>query len=220
VDNALGLMGADVGGYQRLMARLDLFSEAIVMTRYGNDGATSCFEVSAEALATAFSGVPVATGLLPRECLFYARDGNTERLAIFVPPEQWTLATADGEVYDVPLPPLIWSGCGRKYHIWAVKQRPGERERLFHAPFPNVYPDGRVCVGNVKFPACSASTIHQALELFLQSEFNEDLASGKSESYEDNVLILWDEIHDTVDFPLDELVKTHRVLDDVIKGRW
>jgi len=218
VDSALGLMGTDVGGHQTLVARLDLFSEAIVMTRYGNKGAVSCFEVSAEALATAFSGVLVGTGLLPRECLFYARAGNEERLAIYVPPEQWTLVTTE-DAFDVPLPPLIWSGCGRKYHVWAVKQRPGERERLFHAPFPHVFPDGRVCVGNVKFPVCSARTIHQALALFLKSEFNGHLASGKSESYEDNVLMLWDEIHDGSAFPLDELVKTQRVLDDVIKGR-
>lgn len=233
VDNAMGLMedgvGVKVGGYQDLVARLDLFSEAIVMTRYDASGARSCFEVDANDLAVVLTGVPVSTGLLPRECLFYSRVGGDVYMGVFIPPGSCTLTVADGDVFDVPLPPLIWAGCGVGYQVWAVKQRPGERERLFNAPFPNVYMDGTVCAGNVQFPVCSARTIHAAFELFLKSEFNSDLAANKSEGHPDNVLALWEELHDVadflweelhdeVDFPLDDLVKTRSVLADVLGG--
>ncbi len=73
-NSALGLMedgiGVDVGHFQTLLARLDLFNEAIVLTRYEEGVERSCFEVGPDELAAAFAGLPIGTGLLPRECLF------------------------------------------------------------------------------------------------------------------------------------------------------
>lgn len=220
-NNALGLMmdglGVEVGHFQTLLARLDLFSEGIVLTRYDEGQERSCFEVGPDELAAAFAGLPIGTGLLPRECLFFERRGSDECIGIFVPAEQWTLATEDG-VFDVPLPPLIWVGCGREYRIYAVKQRPGEREGLFCAPLPNVYHGGKVCQGDVRFPVCSARTIREALALFFGSVFNQHLSANRSKKHHLNVLTLWDELDGESDFPLDDLRRTGETLADLTGG--
>jgi PRTRC genetic system protein B len=150
--------------------------------------------------------------------LFFERQGNDDRLAIFVPAEQWTLATEGQGVFDVPMPPLVWVGCGRKYHVFAVKQWPGEREGLFRAPFPNVYQNGVVCEGSVAFPVASARTIRAALGLFFESLFNEDLAGGRSKKHQKNVLTLWEELDGRADFPMGDLVKSGKTLADLMGG--
>lgn len=222
VDSALGLMddllGAEVGHFQTLRARLDLFSECIVMTRYEEGRERVCFEVGPDGLAAAFAGLPIGTGLLPRGCLFFERRGNEDRLGIFVPAEQWTLATEEQGVFDVPMPSLVWVGCGRQYYVFAVKQWPGANEGLFRAPFPNVHQNGRVCEGSVAFPVASARTIREALGLFFESLFNEHLAGGRSRKHQDNVLVLWEELSGRADFPMGDLVKSGKTLADLMGG--
>jgi len=220
---ALAGLGDTAYSHQGLQLRLDLFEESIVLTRYNDDGVpVTCYEVAPGDLATAFSGIPLSTGLLPRDCLFYARRDGQELIAIYVPPGRRTLvAWLDPEQkveFDVPLPGFVFAGQGSQYRIFAIKQRPGDRERLFRPPLPNVFGGGRICAGNVNFPPCTAKTIHEAARLFFASEFNHDLAQSKSAEYQENVLHLWIAIDGQETFPLEDLVKTRLVLEDLWKG--
>jgi len=217
--NALGLAAAGAspadGTHQSLVLRLDLFQQSIVLTRFDGDGrATSCHEVAPEDVAAALSGVPVSTGLLPRNCLFYARQGR-EKLAIYLSSQRRSLATKE-RVYKILLPGMVFVGQGLDYQIFAVKQRPGKRERLFQAPLPNVNSNGHICRGNADFPACSTNTIHAAVKVFFASEFNSDLSVGKSSRHGKNILDLWAEIEGTEEFPVDDLVPTRLVLEDLL----
>jgi len=220
VGIALAGLGDTAHSHQNLQLRLDLFEESIVLTHYDDGGKpVTCYEVGPDDLASAFTGIPLSTGLLPRDCLFYARRDGQELIAIYIPPGRRTLvAWLDPEQkveFDVPLPGFVFTGQGGQYRIFAVKQRPGERERLFRPPLPNVFDDGRICAGNVNFPPCTATTIHEAVELFFASEFNHDLAQSKSAGYKENVLDLWIAIDGQETFPFDDLVKTHLVLEDL-----
>lgn len=214
--------------YQKLLATIHVFDEAIHYTRYGKDGQVErAHQVSPEDLVGALSGTPISTGLLPRDCLFYGRAGGEERIAIFLPPLVRSLTVAvedERRVYEVPCPPLVFLGHGVRYQIFAVKQRPGRDDRLYKAPFPNAHYDGLqqsglICRGDADFPACTTATIHQAAKAFFASDFNDHLTGGKSQAGTD-VLDLWQQLHDdgAQEWPLDDLVPTTHLLSDLIGG--
>jgi PRTRC genetic system protein B len=213
-----GLTGVDV---QKIRARLDLFDETIYMTRYDDTGVPlSCFEISPSALAAAFAGLPIASGLLPADTLFYSRSGDQERAAIFVPAGVRTLVSDTRKTpYRIPLPPLIWLGQGAAYRCFAVKQRPGVDDRLYVCPTPNVYKDGRVCPGNVPFPVCSVRTIKDAFKLFVESQFNAHLVGEKSNKHGEDVMKLWRELQGAAEFPLDDLVSSGLKMSDLLEGK-
>lgn len=182
VNNAFeaGRAGVGAPAYQELLARVDLYSESVVMTRYALDGeAATAYELDPRDLAAAFAGQPVTTGLLPG---------------------------------------FVFAGVGDRWLIWAVKAYPGaESERLFHAPLPNVFNDGHICMGNVAFPPRSVQTIREAAQLFFASEFNSDLAAGKVTATKP--LRAWlAEIAGAEEFPLDALLPTPQVIGEVMTG--
>lgn len=213
----------DVDHFQHLHARLDLFDETIFYTRYDDGKPVSCFEVAPLDLVAAFSGLPMATGLLPRNCLFYGKSGSDERVAIYLPPAVRTLAVAGGgkkkASYTIPLPPLIFVGHGRSYAVHAVKQYPGPDEGLFLAPLPNVHAGGLICQGSVEFPRATPATIHAAADLFLSSDFNHDLSNNKSQKYAGSLFRAWKELAGKDTYPLADLVASRFKLSEVIDGR-
>lgn len=208
------------GQYQRLLGRVDLFEETLFYTKFKDGRPATAFEVSPADLVAAFSGVPLATGLLPKNCLFYARSGQEERLAVYLPAAVRTLAVAvmqQRTEYKIPLPPLVFLGQGLSYWVHAVKQYPGPDEGLFLAPLPNVHNDGRICAGSVKFPPCSAATIYKAVEAFFGSDFNLDLAAGKSKK-KTNLMEMLEGLQGKDNYPLGDLVPSRIALADLVKG--
>lgn len=206
--------------YQRLLGRVDLFEETLFYTRFDQGKPAAAFEVNPADLVAAFSGVPLATGLLPRDCLFYSRSGQHERIAVYLPAKVHTLAVAvlgKRDEFKIPLPPLVFVGHGTDYWIHAVKQYPGPDEGLFLAPLPNVHNDGHICAGSVKFPRCSAKTIHQAAADFFSSDFNLDLSAGKSKK-KTALLELWEGLRGKDDYPLGDLVPSRITLAELAGG--
>jgi hypothetical protein len=189
-------------------ARLDLYKEAVVLTRYEGDDRRTSFTVAVDDLVAAFSRVPVSSGLLPPNCLFWGRESGQTRIAVYVPGRRWRLQTAE-RIFHIPLPPLVFAGAGVQYRAYAVKRRPqAVAFDLYHCPTPNVHPDGIICQGSVPFPACASDTIEQALSLFLEgSLFNGDLAAGKCRRFPDDVRKLWLQLDGAKRFPAGELVK-------------
>lgn len=218
----LDVVPIDDDGYQKRLLRFDVFTEAVFMTRYDDKTGhpVACFEVSPAALASAFAGLPIATGLLPADTLFYNRSGDLVRMALFIPSHRYTLVSTTRKTpYRIPLPSLVWVGEGSKYWCYAVKQRPGADDRLYICPTPNVYNDGRVCQGNVPFPACSERTVKDAFKAFAESQFNTHLVGHKSREFDDDVMKLWRKLEKSVtaaEFPLDDLLSTNLKMSDLI----
>lgn len=187
-------------------ARLDLYEEAVILTRYESEERRTSYPVAVDDLVAAFSRVPLSSGLLPANCLFWARENGRTHIAIYVPGRRWRLRTAKRS-FHVPLPPLVFAGAGEQYRVFAVKRRPKETPfDLFHCPTPNVHPNGAICQGNAPFPACASNTVEQALSLFLEgSLFNGDLAANKSRSYPEDVRLLWQQLEGARRFPVGEL---------------
>jgi hypothetical protein len=189
-------------------AQLDLYDEAVILTRYAGRDCRTSYPVAVDDLIAAFSHVPVSSGLLPAGCLFWGRENGQTRVALYVPGRRWRLQMAE-RTFHIPLPPLVFLGAGVQYRVYAVKQRPRAMPlELYHCPTPNVHPNGVICPGNIPFPACASDTIEQALSLFLEgSLFNGDLAAGKCVSDPEDVRQLWAQLEGATRFPNVELVK-------------
>ena len=227
MSNNAGVLLSDTD-YQKLLVRLDVFEEAIYLTRY-KDGKEpiASYLVDPTDLAAALVGIPISTGLMPSDVLFYSRRGGEIRIGVYLPPKKRTVHLAGGTSRDIPCPPLIFVGQGKRYWIWAAKGRPVDgNERLFVAPFPNVHmssesvPDGAICQGDAEFPVCAPGTVHKAVAAFFESRFNDHLISGRSKAESGDVRKLWAALveRNARKYPLDDLVWTKHTVKSIIGG--
>lgn len=205
---------------QALRLRLDIYDESIIRTTFVAGLPAGYDELSPLDVARALADVAPAGGWLPENAV-YVRPGHETRAVIYLPAAVRSL-NIDGESHAlrVPLPPLLFYGRGKKYHIYALAEAgwPTAKTALYHAPFPNVYPDGGICPGTVEFPACDPAAIHQAARLFFESAFNSDLANGKSQSHPQNVIALWRDLArpNITRFPTEDLVSHNLTLEAVL----
>jgi hypothetical protein len=215
-EDWMGSNNEPIEAYQQLQARIDLFDESVVLTQYAGGEPVSCYEVAPDDLAAAFAARPLATGRLPRNTIFYAEEAGQQRIGLFLPAKVRKLPLTplaqkkSGFERDsalVPLPPLIFVGCGRAYWLYAVKAYPDDDgARLYRAPLPNVHDDGKICQGNADFPVASTKTIRDAVAAFFTSKFNTHLINGKSTQYTENVLAAWKAAAQEDAWPLEDLV--------------
>jgi PRTRC genetic system protein B len=193
------------------------------MTKYDKKGhPVSCYEIDPDGLASAFSGVPISSGFLPEGTLFYERRNGNDRIALYLPAQVRKMTVVfqkSATVYTIPVPPLVFLGFETMYCIFAVKER-AEQAALYHAPFPNVYPGARICLGTANFPFCSTRTIRDAAELFFESAFNHDLSSNKSLICSTNVIDAWKKLQasQAAEYPLSDLVDAHSTVNRLIES--
>ncbi len=178
---------------QQLVLTLDIYTESILRTIYERGKPAQVDEVSPLDVAQILADVQVSPGLLPPHLLYYARRGLAELVALYLPPEPRRVRLAGGEGFTIPCPPLVLAGNQTTYRLAALAETgwPAAATGLYHAPFPNVYAGSRVCPGSVNFPPAGLATIRAAARLFFESEFNRDLANGKSNQYPADVTALW-----------------------------
>ena len=188
---------------QRPLVRLDFFPEMVLLTRFGEANQQTTYPVAVEDVAGAFTDVHLATGLLPRETLFWQKQGDVTTIAIYVPARRWQVQVVDARTYQLPLPPMLFMGRGRRYYVYALRSRPrGPHMPLWHFPSPNVSANGSICLGNAPFPSCEADSIYEALHLFLEgSAFNNHLVQGRSVTFPDDVRQLWELLDGQKRFP-------------------
>ncbi|MCP4425510.1 MAG: hypothetical protein GY803_13535, partial [Chloroflexi bacterium] len=193
--------------------RLDFYGTAVIMTQWARDGRAQTYPVSVHDVAGACAHMEMKSGFLPPNTLFWRQQANQTTLGVYVPARRWQVQTAERS-YHIPMPPFIFVGNGTSYKLFAVKKRPSnEQARLYHAPCPNVYPQGNICQGNTPFPSCSSQTIQTAWQMFMEdSQFNADLSANKCVSSPDDVRQLWAKLDGKKRFPLSELVSLQKNL--------
>lgn len=208
--------------YQSLQARIDLFDESIIFTKYKDGQPITSYEVDPIDLTASFSGQPVTTGLLPRNVVTYTKGGNKEDITIVIPAHKRKLTYSKRDelhVVTLPLPTLIFRGYRKNYCIWAIKSDwPAANEPLFRAPLSNVSGDGHICTGDVPFPQPSKGTIWEAANLFLDSIFNNHYDGNKSVMFPADILLAWESLRGEAEYPLDDLVATKTTITEIIGG--
>ena len=151
--------------------------------------------IAADAVRGAFVEEPVDSGWLTEGVKRWGSGPAGTFMVKFIPPGSQTISLTLGgskapSQCKLPLPALVFAGVnsavsteggGTTYSIWALQEeqfRPSAK--LWHAPFPNVYPDGRICFGDVRVPEVSWKTIDKSWQLFLESRFTTSMIEGKS----------------------------------------
>jgi len=213
--------------------RLDFYKTAVFMSKWAADGRVQTHPVDVHDVVGACAKMEMQSSLLPANTLFWGRRGNMTMLGIYVPARRWQIQT-DARHYHLPMPPLIFTGVGTAYKVFAIKKRPfrpssiqafgqcsiqlpAETIQLYHAPCPNVFTGGGICSGNTPFPTCSPETVQTALRLFMEeSTFNADLCTNKCHSHKDDIRYLWEKLDGKKRFPVKELLPMAMRLQDLL----
>ncbi|MCP4287849.1 MAG: hypothetical protein GY792_26010, partial [Gammaproteobacteria bacterium] len=112
------------------------------------DGSRTVHPISPADLAARLNQIPLSTGLLPPNTLFWRQRAGMACIAIYVPPRRWQTSAYERH-YTLPLPGMVFMGFGNQYTVFAVKRKPKSPEAiLYHLPVPNVNGNGRVCLGD------------------------------------------------------------------------
>ncbi|RZM08592.1 MAG: PRTRC system protein B, partial [Pedobacter sp.] len=114
-------------------------------------------------------------GLLTPDMVFF-KTGNDGFAIWKTPPQRIKLLFA--ESLDIPcgeanVPALLWRACKNNLSIFAiVDESVDSSTSLFHAPFFNVYADGRVCMGNVPVKIPHDCNLEDFMKLWQEYFFN------------------------------------------------
>lgn len=205
------------------LAQITIYEQLVLLTRRNGLRWTQ-YPIDPDALAQLLARTPIASGLLPPHTLGVGRICGQDFTVLYVPPRVRTLRMEVGS-YTIPLPPLVWAGCGTDYRIWALGtlDYPTRGDvPLMVAPFPNCYKNGGVCWGtsDARSPAAPAGLL-AVLTLFLEeSYFNLHLANGKSVHFSTSVVARWQQIvaDAALDYPLDDLMPAECHLSWLLSG--
>ncbi len=202
--------------YTNLKIRLDMYEHFAMLTSFkGGKPDGTQYVVDPISMAAALGNISLTSGLLPANTLFWGRRHNADRLAIYIAPKVHFVPIRDElQAWRVPMPGLVFIGHEYHYSCFALKEEPSSLNLpLFHAPCPNVHPEG-VCRGNAPFPRAHPSTIWRAVEVFFGSKFNKDLGQHKSRKYPANILDMWRMLDEDEEktYPLDDLLPANITL--------
>jgi len=162
-------------------------------------------------------------GLLPKNLLFLK--STADGYAVWHTPPQKvkllftpSLAIQSGEA---GLPALIWRAGKNSLQIFAVRESDFfEDTPLCHAPFFNVYEDGRVCMGNVQIRIPKDCGLEQFIELWQDYFFNSYFSHlfEKHQPVKGNIVQLWQNLVATgEEFPIDVLINNRSQLNNLIR---
>lgn len=154
------------------------------------------------------------SGLLPKNVLHLnpEHDGS----AIWYTPSQKvslffveSLGITNGEAF---VPPLLWKASKNTLHIYAMNtdSQINEQTVLYHAPFFNLYNDGRVCMGTVKVDIKADCHLEDFMQSWEQYFFNSNFSHliGNASPIKENIIQLWQKlVGSDKPFPVKSLLK-------------
>lgn len=163
------------------------------------------------------------SGLLPKNVLHLnpAHNGS----AIWYTPAQKVslffvegLGILNGEAF---VPPLLWKASKNTLYIYAMVADKiiNEQTALYHAPFFNLYNDGRVCMGTVKVDIktdCHLQDFMQSWEQYFFKSYFSHLI-GNTSPVKGNIIQLWQKLVGSgKPFPIKSLIKNGLTIKNII----
>jgi hypothetical protein len=109
----------------------------------------------------------------------------------------------------VPLPTLLFVGCGQKYYLWATLDKyVTPQSRLFAAPFPNLDSSGTICFGSNIAPECRLETIDEVWRVIFESPFNSHQKEDRCQTHKKDVRQFLLSLNGKKSYPKKALIKT------------
>lgn len=183
--------------------------------------AVSSYPVSIKDVGTAFGKIGSTTGVLHPNVVFQSQRDGEQKIGWFVESQKWTvglISSGEKHLLEIPLPPFIFIGSGKRYGVVAVEKRPlSENEPIFHFPSPNLSgPAGSICwgSGSGSLPKATMETMAQVANRFVsETWFNDHQQNGRVKSRD--VHKLWLKLHNKRNktFPKRELIQAGTVRD-------
>ena len=193
-----------------LQMQLEVYKETIMLRGFESDS-NWVRTVSADAIANVFTQhLGSSSGLLPQEALWWNQGETGQVVALWRPPQVWSVAL-QREAFKpparlrLPMPGLVFvCSPGRAPWVYAATGRPTDPEQiLFRAPAFNVFRDGRVCPGSHRFP----EEVGLMPESFFRSFFSlTGDTRERSKRHPDNLQALWEELDGKTEYPVEDLV--------------
>lgn len=169
-----------------------------------------------------------STGFLTPQSIFnddvlYLSTGDMGRAIWYTPAGQRQLLFSDA--LDIPsgqfqLPGLIWSATANELALFAVRDFHSQKQEtiLYHAPFFNLYRNGKVCMGNVnkKFPPdCSLEEFRDRWQEYFFNSYFTHLIDGHIPIKD--IVSLWQRLERTGSpFPTAKLKPASLTLKDLL----
>jgi PRTRC genetic system protein B len=163
------------------------------------------------------------SGLLPKKVLHLnpEHDGS----AIWYTPAQKvslffveSLGITNGEAF---VPALLWKATKNTLYIYAMdtEMQINEQTALYHAPFFNLYTDGRVCMGTVSVNIKTNCYLEEFISLWEQYFFNSYFSHliGNKSPVKGNIIQLWQKLVGSgKSFPIKSLFKNGLTIKNII----
>ena len=204
------LPGQAAAPRDEIQVQMEVYRETILLRGF-EPAAAWVRTVSADAVADLFTQhLGFSSGLLPQEALWWCQGETGQVVALWRPPQVWSVALqreafAPPARLRLPMPGLVFvCSPGRAPWVYAAQERPdGPEQQLFRAPAFNVFGDGRVCPGSHRFP----EEVGLIPESFFQSYFSlTGDARNRSQKHPDTLVTLWEELDGTAAYPTEDLV--------------
>jgi PRTRC genetic system protein B len=197
------------------------FLEAQYLFRYQDGTGVHTKFLTPQDLAAAFSQKEKDSGWIPTGVV---RAGECYKGPFYVytePAQMVTCTLEEGEeAVTFPIPRTVMLGAGNRYYIWAMKSNEFLADQAaFQAPFPNVYPDGKICWGKNSIGEADAKAGRKAWELFFQAPFSAHLASARVQGEVNDVRVLLKDLAEkkAKKFPAGVLLATNSTISYLVE---
>ncbi len=209
---------------------LKLYPFGVLMQRKTPQGCMEYLIDPAQLALQLAATVRLETGILSSNTIYISQEG-VQKLVVEYRPRQKTAIFLEGTEAPVivPLPELLLfrrtTDKGLPdYRVFAVKQRPADlTAKLFYAPLPNIYDDGRVCWGSVQHLQAQqliGTNLAEDWKVLLGTRFGSHNAGRRSKSHSDDIRkkYLAMEAAKTRVYSKADLISANRTLEDVLEG--
>lgn len=119
------------------------------------------------------------------------------------------------------VPALVWRASREELAVYALKgnKKPDSKTKLFHAPFFNIYKEGRVCMGTVRININESARLEDFMEKWESYFWNSYFSHLMSEfnPVTENIVQLWQsQVSTDNPFPTHTLIPTTFTLQNLL----
>jgi hypothetical protein len=173
--------------------------------------------LSPETVRAAFQHERIDTGWIPDGVKRMGICRKGQWYVQFMPPAKRTFTFINlddsGELISltIPMMGIVFMQCGDICYIWATKQKNFATDvPIYHVPLPNIYGDGRICMGvenNLSSYAEGIERLAKAWEMFVTAPFNNHLVNVKSNTHPEDIREKLKQLQKSNRYPINDLVQ-------------